>query len=61
MTETRLKDYCGQRCDVVVTITGSDTRVRFESDKEYGYPSMDLAELEKLISKIRTLQEVAAK
>jgi len=61
--ELTLKEFAGQRCDVVITKTGQDSFrpggiiVRFKSERAFGHPSLWLEELEQLIKKCKALKE----
>ena len=53
--ELRLKDYAGQRCDVVlISFSGEDNGkyIRFESVAGYGFPALDITQLKSLLDQL---------
>ena len=55
-TEITLKEYAGQRADVEITVrTDCSVYVTFKMTPGYGYPSLELSELQALINKAKEL------
>lgn len=58
ITEMRISEGAGQHCDIVIMRRHNGTVcVRFEHAEHYGYPHLELAELERLLQKMRTLAQ----
>lgn len=56
MVEMKLKDFAGQHADVVLVKTRDGSKVvQFTSKRGYGYPTVTLRQLEKIVKELRNL------
>ena len=57
--ELTLKDFAGQRCDVVIHVrTNGSSYATFRAAPGYGYPSLEIGNLEELLEKMKSLESL---
>jgi hypothetical protein len=55
-----LREYAGQHANVEITVRENGSAyVTFETREGFGYPSLELAELERLVAKAKALRDAA--